>query len=261
MAVIELTYKSKALKMNVAVNVILPDCPPADKNAGGLRDTTFKTVYLLHGVGANHSDWIRKTNIERYAAERKIAVVMPEVGRTWYTDTAYDLKYFTFITQELPAVCQSYFKGMSNRREDNMVAGFSMGGYGAIKAALHCPDKFCACASLSGALDITRDGRSYILEEWQSLFGYDLKDAAELKGSEHDIFAVTERNQKAGVPFPSLYFWCGTEDSLIQVNRKYHQFLDTLNIPHLYEESEGTHTWKWWDLYIQRALDYMLGNS
>lgn len=258
MAVIELTYKSRALKMNVAVTVILPENTKTNDVAGAPRDTTFKTVYLYHGVGANHSDWIRKTNIERYAAERKIAVVMPEVGRTWYADTVYDLKYFTFITQELPAVCQSYFKCMTDRREDNMVAGFSMGGYGAVKAALRCPEKFCACASLSGALDITRDGRSYILEEWQSLFGYNLKDAAELRGSEHDIFALTQRNKEAKLPFPSLYLWCGTEDTLIDINRKYHQLLDSLDIPHLYEESEGTHTWKWWDLYIQRALDHML---
>lgn len=62
-----------------------------------------------------------------------IAVVMPEVGRTWYTDTQYDLKHFTFVADKLPAVCRSYFKGMSARREDNMIGGFSMGGYGALK--------------------------------------------------------------------------------------------------------------------------------
>lgn len=261
MAFLELTYKSKALKMNVAVNVFLPECPKDSTLAGAPEVQSFKTLYLFHGVGANHADWIRKTNIERYAAQYGIAVVMPEVGRTWYTDTAYDQKYFTFVTQELPAVCRSYFKGMTDRREDNLVAGFSMGGYGAVKAALRCPDRFCGCASLSGALDITREGRPYLLEEWQSIFGFDLPDGAALKGSKHDVFALAENNSASGVPFPKLYLWCGTEDTLITVNRKFHQLLDTLHVEHCYEESEGTHTWKYWDQYIQTALAYMLSNT
>ncbi len=258
MAYLELTYKSKALKMNVAVSILLPERPKTDPLCGAPEVASFKTLYLLHGHGANHTDWIRKTNIERYAAEHGIAVVMPEVGISWYTDTAYGQNYLTFITQELPAVCRSYFSGMSSKQEDNFIAGFSMGGYGALKAALTCPENYFACASLSGALDITRDGRPYNLNEWQGIFGFDLPDAAALKGSKHDIFALAKENHDACRPFPKLYLWCGTEDTLITVNRKYHEMLNTLQIPHRYEESSGTHTWKYWDQYIQPALNYML---
>ena len=258
MAFLELTYRSAALKMNVAVNILLPERKKSDGISGAPEHTPFKTLYLLHGVGANHCDWIRKTNIERYAAQYNLAVVMPEVGRSWYTDTAYDLKYFTFIAKELPAVCRSYFKGMSDRREDNLIAGFSMGGYGALKVALHCPESFCACASLSGALDITREGRPYVLEEWQSIFGYDLKDAMELKGSDHDLYALTRKNCENGLSFPKLYLWCGTEDTLITPNRKYRDLLEELAVPHRYEESPGTHTWVYWDRYIQNALAYLM---
>ena len=260
MAFLEFTYKSKALKMNITVNVLLPEKGNNSPDAGA-PEGTFKTLYLLHGVGANHADWVRKTNIERYAANHSIAVVMPAVERSWYADTAYGMKYLTFITTELPNVCRSYFKGMSPRREDNLIAGFSMGGYGAIKAALTCPDAFCACASLSGALDITRDGRTYDLEQWRGIFGYDLPDATYLKGTEHDIFALAEKNQAAGLPFPKLYMWCGTEDTLITANRKYHDLLNSMKIPHSYNESAGTHTWKYWDEFIQPALEYMLSDN
>lgn len=255
MAYIELTYRSTALKMNVTVSVLLPE---KKGSSGAPEGETFKTLYLLHGTGANHTDWIRKTNIERYAMQYGIAVVMPEVGRTWYTDTQYDLKYFTFVADELPAVCRSYFKGMSPRREDNMIGGFSMGGYGALKVALQRPDAFCACASLSGSLDITRQGRPYVLGEWQSLFGYDLKDASELKDSEHDIFALARRNHEAGTAFPRLYLWCGQQDSLIDTNRDYHALLEELCVPHRFEESQGNHTWPWWDRHIQTALAFLM---
>ena len=93
---------------------------------------------------------------------------MPEVGRYWYTDTSNGEKYFTFITEELPTMCRGCFKGMSDKREDNLIAGNSMGGYGAVKAALHHPDKYFGCVSLSGALDVTRKNRVCNLPEWSS---------------------------------------------------------------------------------------------
>lgn len=256
MAFVEMTFRSHALKMNVPVNVILPETASNAPEAGAPVGT-YKTLYLLHGLSGNHMDWMRKTSIERYAADYGIAVVMPEVARTWYTDTAYDANYFTFITQELPAVCRSYFKGMTDRREDNLIAGLSMGGYGAIKAALTYPELYCGCAALSGSLDITRKGRPYSLAEWQSIFGFDLESADALAGSKHDVFTLAKQNHESNKPFPKLYLWCGTEDSLIAVNRSFHGYLDGLGVSHRFDESQGDHTWKWWDLHIQPALAYL----
>jgi len=258
MALFEMNYRSKALKMDTTLNVILPE---ANKNGSeaGAPQSEYKTIYLLHGLSGNHTGWLRRTSIERYASQYGVAVVMPEVGRSWYTDTAYGANYFTFVSEELPQVCRSYFKGMSDKREDNFVAGLSMGGYGAVKIALTHPEAFGGCASLSGSLDITRRNRPYIMEEWQGNFDFALKDAIELENSKHDIFRLTDDLYKSGKPFPNLYLWCGTEDTLITVNRKYRDTLTALNIPHRYEESEGDHSWKWWDMHIQDALAYLLG--
>lgn len=256
MAFLELHYYSKALKMNTTVNVILPEINKKKEGAGA-PDGKYKTLYLLHGLSGNQSDWMRKTSIERYAAKYGIAVVMPAVGRTWYTDTAYGAGIFTFVTEELPTVCRSYFSGMSEAREDNYVAGLSMGGYGALKAALRCPDKFCGCASLSGSLDITRKNRPVNMEEWQAIFDFQLKSPLELENGEHDLFYVARQNAAAGISFPKLYMWCGTEDALITVNRAYHDMLSELGVEHCYEESEGDHSWKWWDKHIQDALKYL----
>ena len=249
MAFLEMTYRSETMKQDVTVNVLLP------KVSDGKE---YKTIFLLHGLKNDRSSWMRKSSIERYAEKHGIAVIMPGVDRSWYTDTADGRQYFTFVTKELPRICRNYFKGMSDKREDTLVAGFSMGGYGALKAALSCPETFGACASLSGSMDIASKERIISLDEWRGIFGFDLTSAEDLRGTKHDIFALAKQNHENGIKFPKLYIWCGTEDSLITSNRNFHNSLTEMGVEHLYEESEGDHSWPYWDLHIQSALNHLL---
>lgn len=260
MAYLEMHYYSAALQRQVTVNVLLPE---SSKSSGsvGKPEGSCKTLYLYHGLSGDQTAWMRRTSIERYADKYKIAVIMPNVDRSWYTDMATGANYFTFVAKELPQVVQSYFKGLSPRREDTLVAGLSMGGYGALKAALTCPETFGGCASLSGSLDITRKNRPYNLTEWQSIFGFSLQSADELEGTQHDLYALTRKNHEQGLPFPKLYLWCGTEDSLLPANRNYRDLLNELGIAHTYAESEGNHSWPWWDLHIQDALACLLDET
>ena len=258
MAFFQMNYHSDVLRMGVSVNVILPEKAKTVIGMAADGKDTYKTLYLLHGLSDDQTIWMRRTSIERYAAEHGIAVVMPTVARSWYTDTAYGMKYFTFITEELPRVCRGFFKGMSDKREDNFIAGLSMGGYGAIKAALTYPDKFGGCASLSGALDFAIRKRLNITDELKGIFGEDFDESTDMRNSIHDVAFLARRNSEQGTEFPKMYLWCGTEDSLIAANRDYHDLLCELDIEHAYEESEGNHSWKWWDLHIQDALNYLL---
>ena len=247
---LELSYSSKELRMNTHVNVIIPD----KKLESG---ESYKTLWLFHGLAGDHSSWMRSSCIERYANEHGIAVVMPGVGRSWYENTAYGANYFNLVADELPAMCRGLFKGMSDRREENLVGGLSMGGYGALKLALRRPRQYYACISLSGALDITRKNRAYSLEEWRSIFGFDLKNASELEGTDSDIFSIVRKNKAEGKPFPKLFMWCGLEDSLIDANRDFDSLLTELSVPHKFTFSEGEHSWKWWDMHIQNGLKYV----
>ncbi len=259
MAFFQMNYHSDAVGMGVTVNVVLPESAKTliGMTANG-ADGAYKTLYLLHGLSDDHSIWERRTSIERYAADRGIAVVMPTVGRSWYTDTAYGPKYLTFVAEELPSVCRGFFRGMSDKREDNFVAGLSMGGYGAVKAALTYPAAFGAFASLSGALDIAhRNGP--LSEEWKGIFGYGLRDHSELIDTKHNLFRLAADFAKTGYSFPKAYLWCGTEDHLIGDNRRFRDHLASLGYAFTYEESEGNHSWKWWDLHVQDALRIFTG--
>lgn len=249
---LEMKFRSKELGKQTNVNVLLPE-------GLGESKAQYKTLWLLHGLTDDHTAWMRNSLITRYARKYNLAVIMPNADRSWYTNTAYGMNYFNYVTKELPDICRRTFLNLSEKREDNIIAGLSMGGYGALKAALSCPEQYGTCISLSGSLDVTRKGRPCKLEEWRSIFGFDISSPLELEGSEHDLFALAERNKAEGRAFPRIYMWCGLEDTLITVNRSFDKHLSELGVGHTFQESEGDHSWKWWDLHIQSALEWEFG--
>ena len=154
MALLHVNFFSDVLGMATSMDVILPEQTAGQIGMEGkASDKLYPTLYLLHGMSDDHTIWQRRTSIERYVSDMGIAVVMPTTHLGWYTDMAQGNRYWTFISEELPAKCLSFFKNMSDRREDTFAAGLSMGGYGAFKLGLRCPDRFSAVASLSGGLD------------------------------------------------------------------------------------------------------------
>ena len=251
---LEMNFRSKELKKNTQVNVIIPH---SARNSA----TPVKTLWLLHGRSDDHTAWMRNTSIERLASYYGFAVVMPNVDRSWYTNTAYGMNYFNYITKELPSVCRSTFSCMSDKREYNLIGGLSMGGYGALKAALTYPENYSDCISLSGSVDVTRRGRPVDLEEWRSIFGFDLQSPLELEGSEHDLFALAQKVKDEGKIFPRFYLWCGLEDPLIVSNRLLDAHLTKLGADHYFEESEGDHSWKWWEIHIRNSLNWVLHDT
>jgi putative tributyrin esterase len=218
----------------------------------------FPTLWLLHGLSDDHTIWMRRTSIERYAAALNLAVVMPAAGRSFYQDMPNGARYWTFLTEELPAICRAWFP-LSAKREDNFTAGLSMGGYGALRMALAFPERYAAGASLSGALDMGlrlkdahKEGGRMTKEELIGIFGQKL----EFEGTDMDLFTLAKRVAAAG-PKPRLFACCGTEDTLLEDNRAFHLHLEAMSLEHTYEESAGTHEWGYWDAQIQRVLNWL----
>ncbi|MFH0920610.1 MAG: alpha/beta hydrolase family protein [Fibrobacterota bacterium] len=258
MALLKCEIYSGALDMCTSVNVVLPQKITLLQRP---EKYAFRTLYLLHGHSDDQNAWTRNTSIERYAAQFNIAVVMPTVHRSWYADTAYGLRYWTYVSEELPALMGSWFP-LSRKRENTFVAGLSMGGYGAFKLALRNPEKFAAAASLSGAVDILWPAKTVKTDmekernrEFLSIFG----TVQGLRGSDNDLFALASQRARKKTRLPRLYFHCGTEDFLYQDNVRFRQHLENLKLSHTYEEGPGEHEWGLWDRQIQRVLEWMLG--
>ena len=147
-------FYSESIELSTSMTVLLPQETTTQIGMGGaVRPHGTPVLYLLHGLSDDDTIWLRRTSIERYAAELGIAVVMPQVHRSFYSDVVGGGRYWELVAEELPQIVHSSF-AVSTRREDTFVAGLSMGGYGAMKLALRRPERFAAAGSLSGVLDI-----------------------------------------------------------------------------------------------------------
>ena len=256
MALFHCDFFSTTLSLSTSMDVILPqpDARSLERTGGKVR-RKYPTLYLLHGYSDDHTIWQRRTSIERYASQYRLAVVMPAAHHSFYTDMAYGLDYFTFISQELPALARSFFP-LSDKREDNFVAGLSMGGYGAYKIALTYPDRFFAAASLSGAVDIVH--LISIAEfpralEFQSTFG----DLDNVEGSPNDLMFLAEQVAATDGPKPCLYQACGTEDFLYSDNLNFKRLATDLGFDLVYSEEPAVHEWGFWDRQIQKVLEWL----
>jgi len=250
MALIDCKFFSETLGLSSSMRVILPEQidarPGHDARARGTRHAT---LYLLHGLGDDETIWSRRTSIERYAAKLNLAVVMPNVHRSFYVNMKHGLRYWDFVSDELVHKARSFFP-LSLRREDTFVAGLSMGGYGAFLLGLRKPEQYAAAASLSGALDITLAARHG--EDHALAFG-----AEPRAGSDLDLFELAQKLAASDGRRPRLYQCCGTEDFLYEENVRFRDHLRALPFDHTYEEGPGEHEWSYWDRMIQRVLDWL----
>lgn len=255
MAFIQCDFHSDVLGMACSMNVIIPQ-PAATQIGmkGGSKKEKYPVLYLLHGCSDDHSIWGRRTSIERYVAGMDLAVVMPNVHRSYYTDMKSGGKYWTFISEELPKVAQAFFP-ISSERKDNFVAGLSMGGYGTLKLALSCPDKFAAAASLSGVTDLYNfwKGMENGSEDFNRIFG----SPEEFKGSSNDLLKLSADLKKSGKEIPEIFQICGTEDFLYDGNINFRNHLQKLGYDFKYKEAPGVHSWDFWDLHIQDVLKWL----
>ncbi|MBB3113486.1 S-formylglutathione hydrolase FrmB [Paenibacillus phyllosphaerae] len=252
MALIQCDFYSETLGLSTSMNVILPQQTVTQIGMDSTAGTgKFPVLYLLHGLSDDHTIWLRRTSIERYAAAYGIAIVMPAVHRSFYTDMKHGYNYWTFVSEELPAIARSFFP-LSDRREDNFVAGLSMGGYGAFKLGLRCPDRYAAAASLSGAMDMNHF-YTHFKTEFERIFG--TKDT--FTGSQDDLFALAAQLAKSDAKRPALYQCCGTEDFLYEDNVKFRDYLRQHQIDVTYEEEPGEHEWGYWDMKIKRVLEWL----
>jgi S-formylglutathione hydrolase FrmB len=247
-------FFSEALSLSTSMTVLLPQRTTTQIGMEGVSsDAPPPVLYLLHGLSDDDTIWQRRTSIERYAAPLGLAVVMPQVHRSFYTDQAYGGRYWTFLTEELPELVGSLFR-VSDRREDSFVAGLSMGGYGAFKWALRHPERFAAAASLSGALDVAgiRTGRTR--PEDPRLVERIWGDRT-IAGGPDDLMALVRSADLTTLP--AMGVWCGTEDVVFEDNVDFRKTCEAAGLPLTVDFGPGAHDWAYWDATIQDVLAWL----
>lgn len=260
MAIVEVNFISKCLMRTVTFNAIIPadKFGPAEE---GAPQKPFKTLYLLHGIFGNYTDWVNGTRIQSWAERNNLAVIMPSGENRFYLDDEKGgEQYGAFIGQELVSFTRKLFP-LSDKREDTFIAGLSMGGYGAIRNGLKYAETFGCIAGLSAALIFDRLQNSdnsapvftFRRDYYEAVFG----DLDKVLGSDKDPQALVQMLKEQGRAVPKMYLCCGTEDELITPNRALRDFLVANGVDLTYEEGPGVHDWIFWDTYIKKVLDWL----
>ncbi len=257
MAIINIDFFSKCFNRNVPLMVCLPADNYENENHA---KTPYKTLYLLHGLTNNQNDWINKSNISSLSQEYNIAVVMPIGENSFYLDDAVRGAFYGMhIGQEIVNFTRTIFD-LSDKREDTIIGGLSMGGYGAARNGLKYADTFGAIFAFSSAFIIDKvatikpgDVNDVLTYDFCAhVFG----EPSKVLGSDVDPKFLAKDLIEKNANLPRFYLACGSEDYLIEFNRDYVNYLKDIGFPHVYKESPGVHDWVFWNEYIKKALDW-----
>lgn len=261
MAILSCEYFSQTRKGPQSFMAVLPvDPPPDGMGAARYSAGPWKTIYLLHGFTGGRNDWLRHTDIEDWANKWQYAVIMPDGGNSFYLDNEDSGQYAgEFAGRELADVTRRLFP-LSTRREDTVIAGLSMGGYGAIRNGLKYADTFGAVIALSSAL-ITDEVAAMQPGTGNAIMPYGyyrhtFGEPAALPGSDRDPKRLAEDCIARGV-MPRLFLACGAEDFLYRRNEDFHAFLDAAGYPHAWWVRPGVHTWDFWNAAMPAGIEWL----
>jgi len=257
------TIYSDMLEIDTRLSIILPqDSRNNRNNSASVKKTTRvkpKTLILLHGLTDNAAAWWMRTSIIRYAEQYGFAVIMPQADKSFYNDMVYGDAYFKYITDELPVICADMFN-ISFLPADLIVAGLSMGGYGALKCAMTYPERYSACGAFSSAWDIRGMAENLRAQTvtrgfektFQAVFGAtpDIPDQS-------DLCKLAELNNER-FKHLNIYMSCGLQDGLLESNQRLAKLIGEYTTSRFrYEEWEGDHQWDFWDESIKRLLQWL----
>lgn len=200
----------------------------------------FPVLMQLHGLSDDADAWLQRANLVRHVAGLPLVVVLPDGGTSAYVNwkdsgRLHKQRYEDLLINDIPAHLARNFNVTSGPWA---IGGLSMGGYGAMRLGLRYPDRFASIYAHSSAFHI-----------------HEMLDASLVETSPDDANVFNLADRLAGRDdIPAIAFDCGTEDRLIDVNRQFHEHLQSLNIAHHYAEFPGDHEWDFWDEHVVEAI-------
>lgn len=254
MAIMRLTFRSEKLRASTDVHIVFPlkrnsfGDPEGREPKYFVSEKKYKVLWLIHGGGDNYADWVYRTRISELAEARNLVVVMPSIRD--FTSSRKDAQYYEYLTEELPVYIR-HILPVSDEREDNFIAGLSMGGYISYRAAMNHPERYACVGSLSSPLDIVEDYRV------RHAGSKTLASADSLVGTDKDIYVLVEKNLAENREMPRMFQACGTEDFTWDINLKMRDFLYSKKLDLTWEQGPGIHCWEFWSIYIEKLIAWL----
>ena len=267
MSTLHVRFRAESLARNGEFYMHLPpkDVPFFMKGNPYYKRKT-KTLILLHGYSGDSTDWLYNSAAAEFSMRYNLAVVMPNGDISFYVDKeATGHKYAHFIGEDLIKYLQDTF-GLAKKKEDTLIAGVSMGGFGALHTGLMFPKTFGGIIALSSALivgglkNMKKDMPDPVManyEYYTDTFG-DLRKAEK---SDHNPEVLFKNNIRNGIANPRIYMACGLQDFLLEPNRKMRDFLKKQKADFFYEEEDGVHDWAFWTPHAFKGIEYLLSKK
>ena len=213
------SFLSKAMNVEVGYNLYLP---PGYAN-GNAR---YPVVYYLHGMtgnestGANFAPYVHRAIMEKLAPPMIYVFVNGGAASQYFDWVNGRVMAETMIIKELIPHIDARYRSISSR-EGRGLAGFSMGGGGAVRLALKYPELFCCAASFAGAIGYTA--------------GVQPKDGVAANDPQKLATANLEKlNGRVG-----LLMYVGDQDLTRPLHGPFVDHLKSLNVAHTYEVLPG----------------------
>lgn len=250
MAWISADFKSKVLNMPVEAEILVPQ--PGYKRLRQKED--YKVMILLHGANNDRTEWLLKSQIYDLVKELPILVFMPSGKNSFYVNTANGYRYMDFITEEIPEFIRKNFR-VSTERKDWLIAGESMGGYGALVCGLNHPEVFGSIGAFSGALDIVSSDTHLPVINMELVFGEDWEKTAD---SSYNLFRQCHRVEDEMKP--RIFMNCGKQDRLYDMNvRFYEEIRNEYDVT--YTDGDGNHNFTYWNERLKELIPWFMGSN
>lgn len=237
--IIQGTYTSKILNSKRPFVAVLPE--PINKQT--------RVVFLLHGVATDETEWLINVPLEQWAKSHNIAFLCPNGGNTFYTDHADGENYGEAIGDEFYHVMAELLP-LNMDYANTSIAGFSMGGYGAIRLGLKYPH-YHQIGGFSPAFIFYKRHRDDPL--FKEVF------SKGLEGSDNDCVQLYQNRLDGDLPVPTISLYCGDQDPLDEQTQNFYHQVTAIKGHHplAYYQQTGFHDFSLW----LPALDQFIHNQ
>lgn len=200
-------------------------CLPVEADGGTWKDAPspkrWPVIWLLHGEGESCGDWFRYTLAEEYANQAGVALVCPTIENSFGVNLKRGDPWENFLTGSLRQCLFSMFP-LSEKREENWIAGYSMGGYAALRLAFRHPELYAGVAAFNPIVDLSGEKLSYWWNPQQLDYVFESEESR--MGPEYSLLEQARQCQEK----PQVYLSCQEQGEREEENRKLVQKLSNL---------------------------------
>lgn len=263
MAIVSMTIYSEALCRPTQVRLMLPvDTRPGAPRCEASYARPTRLMLLLHGYTGSCDDYLYSSPAAELAQKYNLAIACPSGENSFYLNRAGTGNAFgDYVGDELMRKLQRAYR--VEEPGCSIIAGFSMGGFGALHVGLSHPERFGKVIALSSALITYQVAGMRPGKATNALADYDyyastFGEPSQLLSSRNHPEKLVLEQLASGAALPDIFMACGTEDFLLEPNRRFRDFLERNGVQVSYHESPGVHDGAFCNRYLEIGVKWAL---